>query len=357
MFYLKRNTIVLITIISVLFSCKNYESDITIINPYETVNWNTWWQYKANLHMHTTISDGYFSPNNVIDYYSDMNYKILAITDHNHVTYPWSSFSIMESSAFAIQFFNEGLINEEELVYSNRYSEKLGLLSVQANELSNHHHLGSYFNNHNGTNIIETSLDSIRSKNGLAVLFHPIKYSYTMGWYLNLFTNYDCLLGVEVFNQKYKTGQEIYLEDFILWDSLLYHTMPNRQIFAFTNDDFHTTEKGYAYTVYLMPEFSENWFRKAMTRGMFYYVIAENSYYESVPPTINNIRVNHKKSEIFIHASNYSHIEWISEGKTIHTGNRISLSRFPEVNKYIRAVIFQETSTSIAGTQAFGIIR
>ena len=32
--------------------------DYTIIDPYEEVNWLTWEQYKADLHNHTTASDG-----------------------------------------------------------------------------------------------------------------------------------------------------------------------------------------------------------------------------------------------------------------------------------------------------------
>ena len=33
---------------------KNY----TITNPYATVDWSTWGHYKANLHTHSTVSDG-----------------------------------------------------------------------------------------------------------------------------------------------------------------------------------------------------------------------------------------------------------------------------------------------------------
>ncbi|NLX93302.1 MAG: hypothetical protein GXZ02_05495, partial [Clostridiales bacterium] len=33
------------------------EVDYTIVSPYANVNWNTWDQYKANLHPHSTVSD------------------------------------------------------------------------------------------------------------------------------------------------------------------------------------------------------------------------------------------------------------------------------------------------------------
>ena len=44
---------------------------------------------KANLHTHTTNSDGTFSPSEVIGFYADAGYDVLAFTDHrttNHVS-------------------------------------------------------------------------------------------------------------------------------------------------------------------------------------------------------------------------------------------------------------------------------
>ena len=43
---------------------------------------------KANLHTHTTNSDGTFSPSEVIGFYADAGYDVLAFPDHrptNHV--------------------------------------------------------------------------------------------------------------------------------------------------------------------------------------------------------------------------------------------------------------------------------
>ena len=38
---------------------------------------------KANLHTHTTVSDGEYTPQQVINLYADRNYDVLAITDHH----------------------------------------------------------------------------------------------------------------------------------------------------------------------------------------------------------------------------------------------------------------------------------
>ena len=39
-------------------------------------------QYKANLHSHTTLSDGKRSPEELVSEYKKRGYSVLAITDH-----------------------------------------------------------------------------------------------------------------------------------------------------------------------------------------------------------------------------------------------------------------------------------
>ena len=72
------------------YSEKNIE--FKIYNPYEGVDFQLTKHYKTNLHTHTTRSDGSSSPDEVIYHYHDVgNYDILAITDHNKNTWPWSN--------------------------------------------------------------------------------------------------------------------------------------------------------------------------------------------------------------------------------------------------------------------------
>jgi hypothetical protein len=42
--------------------------------------------YRANLHAHTTKSDGNLSPEKCVEFYRGAGYQVLAITDHDHVT-------------------------------------------------------------------------------------------------------------------------------------------------------------------------------------------------------------------------------------------------------------------------------
>ena len=42
-------------------------------------------KYKANMHCHSTLSDGRFSPQELKENYKSRGYSILAITDHEHL--------------------------------------------------------------------------------------------------------------------------------------------------------------------------------------------------------------------------------------------------------------------------------
>lgn len=339
-------------------SCEKHHPEITIINPYENVNWNTWWQYKSSLHVHTTASDGYFSPNQVIDKYKYLDYKVLALSDHNFVTYPWEKISEFEPSETALRFLSEGLITEESLIFKDRNPSHIGMLAVQANEISNHHHLGSYFSDYNSTTSnIHNSLNAIQELDGLSVLFHPIKYQNDLNWYYDLYEQYSNLIGIEVYNRKYDETESFYYEDFFLWDSLLTDFMPHRPIWGFANDDFHTVELGYAYNMFLMPEFSIRWVRKSMERGSFYFVSALAGHNCNQRPKIKSINVNNAKATIKISASNYYEIKWISNGEIIHKGNTIDLSENKNATNHVRAMIYNKDKTAFAGTQAFGILR
>jgi len=60
-----------------------------VANPYEDVVWGTWDAYKANLHVHTTFSDGTDSLEAIVEEYYAQGYDALAIADHGIVSKPW----------------------------------------------------------------------------------------------------------------------------------------------------------------------------------------------------------------------------------------------------------------------------
>ena len=62
----------------------------TIGNPYASVNWDTWKQYKSQLHCHTNASDGDIPLNEQIEEHYRLGYDILCITDHMSLGVPWN---------------------------------------------------------------------------------------------------------------------------------------------------------------------------------------------------------------------------------------------------------------------------
>ena len=70
-----------------------------IISP--ELNW-----YRANMHCHTTVSDGHYSPEEIKKFYMDMGYSIVAYTDHEiirtHNDLTDDNFLAITSSEFSI---------------------------------------------------------------------------------------------------------------------------------------------------------------------------------------------------------------------------------------------------------------
>jgi hypothetical protein len=86
---MKKSLLSLILVIIVLFSACNQRdtrenADITIMSPYRDVNWATFGQFRAALHVHTTNSDGSSTLSAVIEEHYTRGFDILAVTDHNN---------------------------------------------------------------------------------------------------------------------------------------------------------------------------------------------------------------------------------------------------------------------------------
>jgi hypothetical protein len=331
-----------------------------IDNPYKNVDWKNHKQYKANFHTHTTCSDGRLNPHTVVDRYAELGYTILAITDHNLVTYPWTAFEgLGESKKSAQRFANEPETMPQEFDFGNRDPSSLGIIAIQANELSRHHHMGSLFNGHNGPAYEEEisyeiterqSLKAVADSNGIAMLYHPGRYNQTVDWYVSLYNDFPHLIGQELYNQgdRYPTDRQ-------LWDSILTITMPDRPVWGYSNDDMHAADHiGRNWNMLLLSELTPDQVRKGMEQGLSYYVYAPQGHSGSEPPQIQSIEVNQQKGIIKIHAERFDTIQWIANGAVVGEGVEFKIADLQEPGNYIRAVIHGKDG-SLAGTQPFGI--
>ncbi|MDZ7672461.1 MAG: PHP domain-containing protein [Halanaerobiales bacterium] len=328
----KKTLIILLSILILLMFnplIRAESIDIGIINPYEDINWDNINYYKANLHTHTKNSDGFHTTKTVIDEYIKNNYDILAITDHNKYTWPWEDYGV----------------NVNELKISR----------IAGSEISNTHHLGSYFNDYASKERNEDMvLSEIEKRNGLAVFFHPGRYNKTIKWYSYFFKEYDHLVGIEVFNKN-----DRYPRDRKLWDRLLFELMPDNPVWGFANDDMHNiaTDFGWHYNVFLLTENTIKNIKNAMMNGHF-YIYNPQEQKEAMQFYIENISVINSTIELSIKGE-YNKIEWISfnsitqKSEVIKTGNSIDLSEYILITNFIRAKITGDKG--IIYTQPFGM--
>lgn len=319
---------------SVFAQTQGQISTVLVRNPYKNIDWKQIHHFKTCLHAHTTNSDGALYPHQVVDAYFLAGYKILSITDHNRITYPWTAFHKINNR------------------YENRNPIALNMLDVAGNELSGAHHTGSFIQAvpGNGANL-ESALQTMTQIRGLGVLKHPGRYwspvpqagsIYTIDWYENMYRQYPVLVGMEVFNQG-----DRHSKDRVLWDELLVRLMPSRPIWGHSNDDMHLPKdlfKNYSYM--LMPELTMDAFRESMKQGSSYFVYEPNGSGSSRVPVIDSVVADKVSKQIRIYASDYTSIEWISgltgtgmsrKSKVIAQGEVFSWEDFKE--HYVRAVI------------------
>lgn len=297
-----------------------------IQSPYADVEWSEYEQHKANLHTHTTESDGRLSPASAIDEYHGLGYGVLALTDHNRVTWKWEDF--------------------------DRAPDGLGMIAVRGAEASDHHHLGTYFCDVPGDSSEAETLEHVREENGLAVMFHPGRYEWPAEKYVTLSGDWNEIIGMEIFNQG-----DRYPGDRKLWDSVLTALLPeDRPLWGLSNDDMHLMEHlGRNWNVLVVPELSTEAVRNAIESGTFFYVYAPDGHNGPSPPKINAVEVDSQRRKITVEATDYERIEWISNGITIHEGESIDLSAESDVQGYVRAVIYAPDGDALIGTQPFRI--
>lgn len=364
-----------------------------VLNPYAEVNWETVGQYKANLHTHTTQSDGHLTPTAVIDEYRSRGYSILALTDHNLCTWPWTGLAAMERKGRAFQADRTAARggadesaaagNDEEdedekpsmrvppvPAYEDRDPDSLNMQAIAGNEPSKHHHMGAYFIEYETlSRDLEQTIREVGEAGGLAMLFHPGRYwkpaddgsipDAVVEEYVGYYVRHDHLFGMEVINQGMR-----YKMDFQLWDKILAATMPERPVWGHANDDMHSISAlGRDWSVFLLDDFSEEALRKAMLSGKAYFssISTHESASRDVSETPVITAINHDEASgtLVITAESGGaplpddQIRWISMGEVIHVGPSLNYKSTAGLGNYVRAELTGKGGSSF--TNPFGL--
>jgi hypothetical protein len=289
------------------------------LNPYSSVSWSTWNQYKANFHTHTTNSDGSDSTSTVVNQYKNAGYAILAITDHNYIT-SWTAPS--------------------------------GMLRVKGDEYSSSEHVGALFNFSSSSSNLQNGIPHIASQGGMCNIHHPGRdhSSSEWSWFIPWFRDYTCF-GLEVFNQG-----DRYSSDRKLWDNINenFFKSNGRLVWGTSDDDKHDSGDLFGnFQFVLMPALSEANLRTSLKNGAFYFAYEPGRSGSAKVPRISKIVVDNTAKTITITATGANSISWVGPGtSSVSTGSTFNFSKYTK--PFVRAVL--DGSSGDSYTQPFGFV-
>jgi len=283
------------------------ETDYTIVDPYEGVDWENWEQYKANLHTHSTFSDGEFTLPDMVEKYYDMGYDILAMTDHGVINYGWNlphnTFppfnwaNHVEGHTLSYIYHTEANMTDEDYIRITTGSDRNGRgmvdvtggiemnMAVISKTHVNGYFLeeGSYGEGEWGTeNDYAGAVEGVQNdgKEGYTVLNHVGDWldshnhperahlAKNIAYFSNIFINNPTCLGMEIVNNS----DRVTAQDRALWDELLQVVIPKgRTIIAFADDDSETeSEMGHTFEMFPLAENNLENVKAAMLSGAFF---------------------------------------------------------------------------------------
>lgn len=168
--------------------------------------------FKANLHCHTTVSDGLKTPQEIKAYYLENGYSIVAFTDHNKLV-----------------LHNE--LSDEKFLAVNGYEETYehnGML-IHLNLLAKNSETDLTLSKVNGENINDF-IAKARAAGFFVVLNHPEWSSLNYEHYCDI----NGLFGIEIYNRA--SYDMTYRESAAPYERLI---KSGKKIFAIAADDNH----------------------------------------------------------------------------------------------------------------------
>ncbi len=299
----------ILTVVGFAKSAQTWE----ITNPYENVNWDTYKSYKTQLHCHTTASDGYLKIRDAIQKYYDLDYDIVAITDHGTLNKGWDTEPDLVPIMRAIKKERTGNLPVEPLTaeeytafttgtaktsngttrtYNDGMLDVMGGIELNMATPVADCHLTGYWSDY-GQGLAgvfgdyETPSKGVKDAGGVSMLSHVGEYVYTdkdsadhVGqkvdeYYANKFARLFIDNAGSSAGMGINSATDCHTRcDRILYDQVLQKTIPNGVVpWGFTFSDSHNdTSMNDAYTYMLMPEKTEEALRESMLSGAFFAV-------------------------------------------------------------------------------------
>ena len=303
---------------------------ITILNPYDGVDWTTVNRVKAALHTHTVNSLRYDSgagntqPNELANAYELAGFGALVITDHDFVSLHNGQVLTLPGNELSRQ-------REHLLSYGTNYQDELGIG-------------------------MDHNVENIAAKGGIVYLAHlgrheNTEYEREDVWWTGQIVKHYTIKGIEVLNTRRFSRDHSER----LWDAILSKTMPYRNVFGIGTDDNHSStdlsaksDLGAGYTVILLQEHKMNnkGLFEALSNGLMYFcshrvVIGEddNKARPNEPaPKILSIEVDKYENTITVHAENADKIEWVSGLNVSSKKSKVVKRAYNNIGKFITKI-------------------
>lgn len=194
---------------------------------------------KASFHTHTTYSDGFYSPQDVVEMYRDAGYDCIAITDHN------TTAGVSEAKIFG-SFYDMVIIGGEEVSYFFPDGTPMHIVALFINNTVNP-----------GTYNVSWYFEQIHLQSGLGEVAHP--WVYTPEWDITF--NWTETKWFPYWNEPYIDGFELSPN----WSNTTFNMILDHGNFITFNHDYHSgTIPTTYYTLVFATEKSEAGVKEAL---------------------------------------------------------------------------------------------
>ena len=313
--------------------------------------------HKANLHGHSTDSDGVFTPEQIKKFYKDNGYSVYAYTDH---LYMRDRSSLCDENFIAVSGYENVICDGRpgaicKTYHFNFYSpdpKKVGMVGVSPwfyeawnkNKTEEQKALSPVLDFCREDHSVETAVEMIKKANdlGYAVVYnHPLWSLHDERDYLGL----KGLAGVEIFNGgNYIVGSEPD-DQGIVYDRML---SDGQRLAVFANDDNHTREDFFlGYNVLYPTRFDY--------AGVF-ECIKNGRSYASTGASIRGLAVDGNK--VYIGVENARSIRFSTNtraGKLVVAKDKPLVEATFELTEYVERfrVTVEDTNGKKAWTRAY----
>lgn len=202
------------------------------ISPYiEEGNW-----YRGNLHTHTTVSDGGFSPKYALMAYQHMaKHDFVALTDHTKNTHP------VEALSFD---YMRDLYKDKNFTVIEGREESFAhhILGIGVPMMYDEDIVGKALNEYTVKDY-QKLIDLIKEQGGLAYVAHP-HWEKTDYWSAETILQLEGLDGIEILNGDRFHRFVVRNLSTDVWDEVL---SKGKKLYAISNDDVHSPETFHLY--------------------------------------------------------------------------------------------------------------